>query len=118
MPEGQVTFKAYQDNLAVDLTKVDPSSVPPPPGSLIGQFVFRLGASQCGGSGMAALPGENNLGVGYSDNAAAGHDKTKFSLMFWDGQSGRPPRSRRTTRAPSTSRHTISALGTYALVQP
>jgi len=118
LPGGLATFKAYQDNLAVDLTQVDPSSVPPPPGSLIGQLVFRLGASQCGGSGMASLPGEDNLGVGYSEDAAAGHDKSKLSLMFWDGSKWSPAPKQANDQGAKYVSATISALGTYALVQP
>jgi len=116
LPDGTVTMKVFQDNLNVDLSRVDPGSVPPPPGGIVASLVFRLGASPCGGSGLAALPGEGNLGVAYRNRAGESGDKSKFTLMFWDGQSWvAAPKQARDPGSNYVSA-TITALGIYAVV--
>jgi hypothetical protein len=118
LSDGTVTAKVFQDNLNVTLERVDPGSVSPPPGGTLGSLVFRLSAAPCGGSGLSALPGEGNLGVGYRDSVVSGKDESKLKLMYWDGQ--------RWTEAPKQAADpganyvsaTISALGVYALSAP
>jgi hypothetical protein len=116
LPDGTATFKAYQDNLHVDLAKVDPGSVPSP-GNLIGQIVFRLTVSPCGGQSFGTLPGEANLGVSYSDDAASGRDEGKLALMLFDGQRWTPAPKQATDPPHNYVSATISAAGIYALVQ-
>jgi hypothetical protein len=116
LPGGTATFKSYQDNLYAELSPVDPGSVPSP-GNLVGQLVFRLTASPCGGQAYNALPGEANLGVSYTDDAAAGRDESKLTLMFFDGQRWSASPKQANDPPHNYVSSTISTPGTYALVQ-
>ena len=51
------------------LTRVDRSSVPPPPGTLVDPVLFQLNGSSCDGTvAYTALPQEVNLDVTYGDD--------------------------------------------------
>ena len=116
-PDAGIAVTSYQDNLNVTLTRVNPTSQPAPPGVLIGNYVFRLSASPCGGSPYTVLPSEVNLAISYSDALAAGRDESRFALMRYDGSSW--------TAAPKLYRDpannhvsaSVTGLGVYALVQ-
>jgi hypothetical protein len=116
-PDAGIAVKSFQDNLNVTLTRVNPTSQPAPPGAIVGNYVFRLSASPCGGAPYSVLPLEVNLAVSYSDGLAAGRDESRFSLMRYDGTTW--------TVAPKQLRDpvnnhvsaSVTGLGVYALVQ-
>ena len=116
LPGGGATVKVFQDNVYAELARVDPSSVPSP-GNLVGQLVFRLTASPCGGQAFSTLPGEANLGVRYSDDAAAGRDESKLTLLFYDGQRWTSAPKQATDPPNNYVSATVSTPGVYALVQ-
>lgn len=116
-PDAGIAVKSFQDNLNVTLTRVNPTSQPAPPGALVGNYVFRMSASPCGGAPYSVLPLEVNLAISYSDALAAGRDESRFALMRYDGTTW--------TEAPKlykdpASNHvsaSVTGLGVYALVQ-
>lgn len=116
LPGGGATVKAFHDNLYAELSRVEPSSVPSP-GNLVGQLIFRLTASPCGGQAFGTLPSEANLGVGYTNDAASGRDEGKFTLMYFDGQRWAPAPKQANDPPQNYVSATITAPGIYALVQ-
>lgn len=116
LPGGGATVRVFQDNLFVELARVDPSGVPSP-GSLVGQLVFRLTAASCGGQALGALPGEANLGVTYTGDAVSGRDASKLALMLYDGQRWSPAPKQANDPPHRYVSATIAAPGIYALVQ-
>jgi hypothetical protein len=116
-PDAGIAVKSFQDNLNVTLTRVSPTSQPVPPGPIVGNYVFRLSASPCGGAPYSVLPSEVNLAVSYSDALAFGRDEARFALMYYDGTAW--------TTAPKLNRDpasnhvsaSVTGLGVYALVQ-
>jgi hypothetical protein len=115
---GSATVKVFQDNLNVELSKVDPGSAPAPPGALIGDLIFRVSAGPCGGGSVGTLPSEANLGVSYRERVESGRDETKFSLQYWDGQKWSAAPKQATDPGHNYVSATISATGIYALAQP
>lgn len=118
LSDGVVTAKVFQDNLNVNLERVDPGSVQAPPGGILGSLVFRVSASPCGGSGLGSLPGEGNLGVGYRRGVAAGKNESQLKLMYWDGQRWSEAPKQAADSGNNYVSATISALGVYALTAP
>ena len=116
LPGGGATVKVFQDNLFVELARVDPGSVPSP-GNLVGQLVFRVTAAPCGGQPLGALTNEANLGVTYTSDAASGRDESKFALMVYDGQRWAPAPKQANDPPNRYVSATIGAPGIYALVQ-
>jgi hypothetical protein len=116
-PRGGVAVKSYQDNLNVTLTRLDPASQPPPPGEILGNFVFRMTASPCGGAAYTVLPSEVNLAVSYTDEVAAGHDESRFALMYFDGTGWTVAPKLFRDAANNHVSASVTGLGVYALVQ-
>lgn len=116
LPGGGATVKVFQDNLFVELARVDPGSVPSP-GNLVGQLIFRVSAAPCGGQALNALPSEANLGVTYTGDAASDRDESKFALMRYDGQRWAPAPKQANDPPNRYVSATIGAPGVYALVQ-
>jgi len=116
-PEGGIAVKSFQDNLNVTLTRVDPASAPPPPGFIVSSYIFRMGASPCGGSPYSVLPIEANLAVSYTDALAAGRDETRFALMFFDGTTWTVAPKLYRDAANNHVSASVTGLGVYALVQ-
>jgi hypothetical protein len=116
-PDAGIAVTSYQDNLNVTLTRVSPTSQPAPPGVLIGNYVFRLSASPCGGAAYTVLPSEVNLAVSYSDGLAAGRDESRFALVRYDGSIwSTAPKLYRDADHNHVSA-SVAGLGVYALVQ-
>ena len=115
LSDGTVTMKVFQDNLNVELSRND---LPPGPGGLLGNLIFRVSASSCGGGGMGSLPGEGNLGVSYIRGVAAGKNESQLKLMYWDGQRWSEAPKQATDPGNNYVSATISALGVYALTAP
>ena len=116
LPGGGATVKVFQDNLFVELARVEPGSVPSP-SNLIGQVIFRVTAAPCGGQPLSTLPSEANLGVTYTGDAASGRDESKFALMLYDGQRWAPAPKQANDPPHRYVSATIGAPGVYALVQ-
>lgn len=115
LSDGTVTTKVFQDNLNVEVSKND---LPPGPGGLLGDLIFRVSASSCGGGGLGSLPGEGNLGVSYSSGVAAGKDEGRLRLVYWDGQRWSDAPKQATDPGANYVSATITALGVYALTAP
>jgi hypothetical protein len=115
LPDGSVTVKVFQDNLHVELTPVDPGSIPAPRDGYIGSLVFRVSASPCGGPALGAFPGEANLGVAYNGGAVSGRDEDDLRLLYWDGQRWSEAPKQAADPGANYVSATISALGVYAL---
>ena len=116
-PDAGIAVTSYQDNLNVTLTRVNPTAQPAPPGVLIGNYVFRLSASPCGGAPYSVLPSEVNLAVSYSDGLAAGRDESRFALVRYDGAIwSTAPKLYRDPDHNHVSA-SVTGLGVYALVQ-
>jgi hypothetical protein len=113
---GSATINVFQNGVAVQLSRVEPGSLPQP-GGLLDQLIFRLSASPCGGQPYGSLPGEANLGVAYSDGVASGHDEGKFALMFYDGTSWTPAPKGATDPGHNFASASVTGLGVYALVE-
>jgi len=113
LSDGTATMKVFQDNLNVELSRSD---LPPAPGGLVGDLMFRVGASSCGG-GLGTLPGEANLGVAYRDRVAQSTDENKYVLVFWDGQTWVPTAKQARDPGANFISATISSPGVYAVVQ-
>ena len=63
---------------------IDPASVPPAPGPVVGGLLFQLIAETCDGTPIAVLPAEVNLGVTYTDADAGGLNETNFTFSRLD----------------------------------
>jgi hypothetical protein len=115
--DAGIAVTSYQDNLNVTLTRVALTSQPMPPGAIVGNYVFRLSASPCGGAPYSVLPLEVNLAVSYSEALAAGRDESRLALMFYDGTTWTTaPKLYRDAAANHVSA-SVTGLGVYALVQ-
>ena len=117
LSDGSATVRAFQNGVSFELTKVDAGSVPPPPGGIVGDLVFRLAAAPCGGSGLTELSSAVNLGVGYQDRVGESVDRSKLTLMLYNGGAWTAaPGS-----VPDPQNNYVSAsvtgLGVYAVVQ-
>ena len=117
LSDGSATVRAFQGGVSFELSKVDAGSVPPPPGSIVGDLVFRVAAGQCGGAGLSELPSAVNLGVGYRNRVGESVDESKLTLMLYNGSGWTvAPGS-----VPDPQNNYVSAsvtgLGVYAVVQ-
>lgn len=116
-PDAGIGVTSFQDNLNVTLTRVSPTAQPAPPGSIVGNYVFRLSASPCGGAPYSVLPREVNLALSYSDALAAGRDESRFSLMYYDGTAWATAPKLYRDPDHNTVSASVTGLGVYALVQ-
>lgn len=116
-PDAGIAVKSFQDNLNVTLTRVNPTSQPAPPGALVGNYVFRMSASPCGGAPYSVLPLEVNLAISYSDALAAGRDESRFALMRYDGTTWAVAPKLYQDAASNHVSASVTGLGVYALVQ-
>jgi hypothetical protein len=115
--DGTATVKVFQDNLNVVLDRVDAGSVPGPSGSIVGNLVFRVSGSPCGGAGFGSLPNEANLGIAYRNRVAEAGNESTFTIMFWDGQKWTATPKQALDAGSNYVSATIQALGVYAVVQ-
>jgi len=115
--DAGIAVTSFQDNLNVTLARVAPTAQPLPPGAVVGNYVFRLSASPCGGAPYTVLPLEVNLAVSYSDTLAAGRDESRFALMFYDGTTWTPAPKLYRDPAGNHVSASVTSLGVYALVQ-
>lgn len=115
--DGTVSLKVFQDNLNIVLDRVDAGSVPGPSGSIVGDLIFRVSGSPCGGAGFGSLPGEANLGIGYRNRVAEAGNESAFKIMFWDGQKWAATPKQALDAGSNYVSATIQALGVYAVVQ-
>jgi hypothetical protein len=98
---------------------IDPASVPPAPGPVVGGLLFQLIAETCDGSPVAVLPAEVNLGVRYSDGDAAGLNEANFTLARLDTSANqwRAAQKQATDPPNNFTSATITEMGFYVLHQ-
>jgi hypothetical protein len=98
---------------------VDPASVPPAPGPIVGNILFQLMAETCDGTPLATLPAEINLGVSYTDADAVGMNEGTFTLSWLDSSANRwNPALKQATDPPANyASATITDMGYYVLYQ-
>jgi hypothetical protein len=96
---------------------IDPASVPPAPGPVVGGLLFQLIAETCDGSPIATLPAEVNLGVQYADPDAAGLNEQNFTLARLDTSANqwRPAAKQATDPGANFTSATITEMGFYVL---
>lgn len=98
---------------------IDPASVPPAPGPVVGGLLLQLLAESCDGTPIATLPAEVNLGVHYADADAAGLNEANFTLSRLDTTANqwRQVTKQATDPASNFTSATIMDLGYYVLHQ-
>jgi hypothetical protein len=98
---------------------IDPASVPPAPGPVVGGILFQLVAETCDGTPIAVLPAEVNLGVHYADADAAGLNEASFTLARLDTTANQwRPAAKQATDPPNNfTSATITEMGYYVLYQ-
>lgn len=95
----------------INLKRVDPGSVPAPPGGRVGSVVFDVSA------GGGAFPHAVNLGVSYSDAAAAGLNEAGLVLARLEGGQWMKVPSSVADPPSNFVSATIDQGGTYAVFQ-
>jgi hypothetical protein len=107
-------------SLSFSLRRLDPSSVPAPPGGrLVDAIVFELIAQECGGGGVGELPAEINLGIRYTDADASGLNEQNFTIAILDQSTRQWQPAAKQAPDPGANyvSATITRLGTYAVYQ-
>jgi len=104
--------------IRVAVRLVDPSAVPPLPGTLLDKLTFEILAEFCdGGGAIAELPAEVNLGIRYTPEEAAGLNEALLVIaMLVDGQWVPTPKQA-PDPGPNYVSATIQRLGFYAVYQ-
>ena len=121
--DGRVTVRVYgtmSQSVRFSIRQpIDPASVPPAPGPVVGGLLFQLIAESCGGSPIAVLPAEVNLGVSYTDADATGLNEANFMFSRLDTNANRwQAVTKQATDAPANfSSATIMDMGYYVLHQ-
>lgn len=98
---------------------IDPASVPPAPGPVVGGLLFQLIAEGCDGTPIATLPAEVNLGVHYADADAAGLNEQNFKLARLDTSANQWRDAAKQAADPPANftSATITEMGIYVLTQ-
>lgn len=98
---------------------IDPGSVPPPPGTVVGGLLFQLIAETCDGAPLATLPAEINLGIHYSDAEAAGLNEAAFKISRLNTNTNQwqPEAKQAADPAANFTSATITEMGYYVLHQ-
>lgn len=122
--DGRVTVRVFgtlPQSVRVSFRlPVDPATVPPAPGPVVGGLMFQVVAEPCdGGPPLATLPAEVNLGVRYADADVAGLNEATFALARLDTTANRwLPAAKQATDPPANfTSASISELGYYVLYQ-
>lgn len=121
--DGRVNVRVFGNmNQSVKFSirhPIDPASVPPAPGAVVGGLLFQLIAESCDGAPLAALPAEVNLGVSYSDADAAGLNESNFTLSRLDTSANqwRATAKQATDPPANYTSATIMEMGFYVLHQ-
>ena len=121
--DGRVTVKVFPSltqsvKFSIRLP-IDPASVPPAPGPVVGGLLLQLLAESCDGTPIATLPAEVNLGVHYTDADAAGLNEANFTLSRLDTSANqwRQVTKQATDPTSNFTSATIVDLGYYVLHQ-
>lgn len=98
---------------------VDPDSVPPAPGGVVGGLLFQVIAEACDGTPIPVLSSEANLGVRYSDGDASGRNESNFTLARLDTSANQWRDVQKQANDPPANfvSATISEMGFYVLYQ-
>jgi hypothetical protein len=108
---------SFGQTTRLTLSRVDPASVPAPPGTLVDRVVFRVRAqSSCDGADINPLPNLVNMGIVY--NVPTAVDKSRLQIVLWNGSSWTNVDTipDPTAGNPYVST-TINTAGIYALIQ-
>ena len=76
-------FPWMPQGITVTVRLADPTTVQAPPGSRVGDLVFRLEARGPGGETLTTLPAEVNLSATYTDSEVAGLNEPGVTLFGW-----------------------------------
>jgi hypothetical protein len=117
LSDGSATVRAFQSGISFELSKVDAGSVPPPPGGIAGDLVFRVAAAPCGGSGLDVLSSAVNLGVGYRNRISETVDESKLTLMLYNGREWTVAPGSQPDPPNNYVSASVTGLGVYAVVQ-
>jgi hypothetical protein len=106
--------------VTITVRLVDPSTVPSPPGTRVGDLVFRIEARDGSGTPLTTLPAEVNLAVHYTDQEVAGLNEQQATLSWFDPADNRWKPAPKLATDPSTNyvAASVTALGTYAVSVP
>jgi hypothetical protein len=121
--DGRVTvrvFSSMSQRVKISLRMpIDPSSVPPAPGQVVGGLLFQVIAETCDGTPIPVLPAEVNLGVRYSDADAAGLNEQNFTIARLDTSANqwRPTQKQAIDAQANLASATITEMGFYVLYQ-
>jgi hypothetical protein len=98
-------------------TPIDPASVPPAPGPIVGGLLFQLIAETCDGGPVPVLPAEVNLGVHYADGDIGGLNEANFTLARLDTSANqwRPAQKQATDPGANYTSATITEMGFYVV---
>jgi hypothetical protein len=98
---------------------IDPASVPPAPGQVVGGLLFQLIAEACDGTPIATLPAEVNLGIRYTDAEAAGLNEANFTVARLDTTANQWRTAEKQAADPpnNLTSATVSEMGYYVLYQ-
>jgi hypothetical protein len=92
--------------------QIAPATVPAPPGTIVGETVFRLDASPSEGG---ALPGPVRLQVTYPPDAVPPAERGRLALAYLDGSAWEPLPDQVADPAASQISAIVDRAGTYAL---
>lgn len=121
--DGRVTVRVFSNmSQSVKFSirqPIDPSSVAPAPGPVVGGLLFQLIAETCDGSPLATLPTEVNLGVSYSNGDASGLNEANFSLARLNTNANQwQAAAKQATDPPANyTSATVTDMGYYVLYQ-
>lgn len=121
--DGRVTVKVFASmgqSIKLSIRRpIDPASVPPAPGAIVGGLLFQLIAEGCDGGPIPVLPAEINIGVHYTDDEAAGKNEANFKLARLDTTANQwRDTAKQVTDPPSNfTSATITEMGFYVLYQ-
>ena len=121
--DGQITVRVFSSmTQSVKFSirhPIEPASVPPAPGPVVGARLFQLVAETCDGSPIPVLPAEVNLGVRYTDADAAGMNEGSFTLGRLDTSANQWRQVEKQANDPPNnySSATIREMGFYVLYQ-
>jgi hypothetical protein len=113
-------FPSLSQSVRISIRQpVDPASVPPPPGPVVGGLVFQVIAETCEGTPIPVLPAEINLGIHYTDADVASLNEATFTLARLDTSANqwRVAAKQATDPPANFASATITEMGFYVLYQ-
>ncbi len=112
-----IAFPALPQPVRLTLEKVEPASLPPPPGRLAEGMVFNLLAEGCEGGALTELPAEVNLSATLSAEAASGLNRQDLILALYDGAQWLPAPKLAVDPNNNFVAASVARVGTYGVHQ-